>query len=114
MYQEIQKRSFDFSIRIAELVQFLRTDRLGFPMCERLLDCGIRTGLLCRWPEENSKTQRANTQLAITYVREADYIIELARVAGYMTPEQCVYIQADCKELLEKLNQLSKEEIMEE
>lgn len=102
MKDEIREKSFDFSIRIAELVQFFRTDQRGFPLCERLLGCGVETGLACR-VSAGGKQQGKKAKQAAALVMEADYIIEMAQVAGYLTQEQCVYIRADCKNLIRLL-----------
>jgi len=111
----IQERGFDFSIRIAELVQFLRTDKLDFPLCERLLSCGVETGLVSRALiqgdvncEEDTSEREINRKRALTLIMEADYIIEMAQVAGYLTKEQCVHIRTDCKTLLELLRDSAK------
>ena len=102
MKNEIRKKAFDFSIRIAELVSFLREDRRGFPLCERLLVCGVETGLACRAPAD-SKYCAKRAKQAAAFVMEADFIIEMAQVAGYLTQEQCIYIRADCSNLLKLL-----------
>ena len=103
MNKEIEERSFDFSIRIAELVQFLRTDKLGFPLCDRLLSCGVLAGLACRELGTDEKGRKKTVKEVTALVTEADYIIEMASVAGYLTMEQSVHIRADCKSLLELL-----------
>lgn len=101
MKHELQDKAFDFSIRIAELVSFLREDRKGFPLCERLLVCGVEAGLACR--TKDGKYWEKKIKQAAVYVAEADYIIEMAQVAGYMSKEQCVHIRADCRNLLDLL-----------
>ncbi|MFT4105187.1 MAG: four helix bundle protein [Lacrimispora sp.] len=102
MKNEIQERAFDFSIRIAELVSFLREDPRGFPLCERLLVCGVETGLACR-ASSDSRYPAKRAKQAAAYVMEADYIIEMAQVAGYLTQEQCIHIRADCSNLFKLL-----------
>ena len=103
MKHEIREKGFDFSIRIAELVQFLREDRKGFPLCERLLVCAVETGLACQTLMEVGKNRGKKAKQTASFVKEADYIIEMARVAGYLTPEQCFHIRADCGNLLRML-----------
>lgn len=103
MRKNIQEKGFDFSIRIAELVRFLRTDKLGFPLCERLLSCGVGAGLACRKAVSECRSSAEYAGQAAEFVTEADYIIDMARVAGYLTAEQCVHIQEDCKKLKELL-----------
>ena len=80
-------------------MQFLRTDKLGFPLCDRLLTCGVGAGLACRKAAVEERRQAAD------FVTEADYIIEMARVAGYLTAEQCIHIREDCKTLTALLAQ---------
>lgn len=103
MEKEIQERGFDFSIRIAELVQFLRADKLGFPLCDRLLNCGVQAGLVCRMPVSDSEGDSLRAKQAADLVAEAEYIIEMAQVAGYLREEQCVYIRQDCEKLAASL-----------
>lgn len=102
MKNEVQEKAFDFSIRIAELVSFLREDCKGFPLCERLLACGIETGLVCRTWEEGRHWEKKAKQAA-DLVIEADYIIEMAQVAGYLTRAQCIHIRAGCENLIRLL-----------
>jgi len=100
---EIQEKGFDFSIRIAELVQFLRSDKLGFPLSDRLLNCGVQAGLACRMLDSGSAGDAKSAKQAAELVTEAEYIIEMARVAGYLREEQCVHIRQDCKTLADSL-----------
>lgn len=102
MKHELREKGLDFSIRIAELVSFLQEDRKGFPLCERLLVCGVETGLVCRISEDGKHWEKKAKQAA-AFVMEADYIIEIAQVAGYLTSEQCVRIRADCGNLIRLL-----------
>jgi len=90
----IADKGFDFAIRIAELVHYLRDDGKGFPLCERLLDCGVSTGLACRAGKKNAAAECVN---------QADFIIEMAVKAGYLTQTQSVHIHADCAGLLKLL-----------
>ena len=94
MNLSLEKRGFDFSIRIAELVRYLREDGKGFPLCDRLLYCGVTAG---------QDIRNGRNREAAELVGEADYIIEMAVAAGYLTPRQDVHIRADCENLLEML-----------
>jgi len=90
----ITDKGVDFAVRIAELVRYLRDDGKGFPLCERLLDCGVSAGLSCRAGKKNEAAER---------VRQVDYIVEMAVKAGYLTQTQSVHIRADCDSLLKLL-----------
>ena len=96
MSKSIKEKGLDFSMRIGELVRYLRESGQGFPLCDRLLFCGVNTGLDIR---------RGKTQEAVELVEEADYIIEMAVVAGYLTQHQDKHIRADCESLLKALNE---------
>jgi hypothetical protein len=96
MRKSLKEKGLDFSMRIGELVRHLRENGQGFPLCDRLLFCGVNTGLYIR---------RGKTKEAAELIEIADYIIEMAVVAGYLTQRQDVHIRADCESLLETLNE---------
>jgi hypothetical protein len=83
-------------MRIGELVRHLRENGQGFPLCGRLLFCGVNTGLYIR---------RGKMKEAAELVEEADYIIEMAVVAGYLTQYQDKHIRADCENLLKMIEE---------
>ena len=95
MDRSLKEKGLDFSMRIGELVRYFRENSQGFPLSERLLTCGVKAGLYIR----DGKTKEA-----AELVREVDYIIEMAVVAGYLTQHQDKYIRADCENLLKELN----------
>jgi pentose-5-phosphate-3-epimerase len=95
MSVSIEKKGFDFSIRVAELVRYLREDGKSFPLCERLLFCGVNAGQFIRKGKNREATE---------LVKEADYILELAVSAGYVTKVQSEHIRSNCENLLKILN----------
>jgi len=90
----LEKKVFDFSIRVAELVKYLREDDKNFPLCERMLSCGVGAGLALRG---------GGTKEAAKLVSETDYIIEMAIIAGYMKKQQGVHIREDCESILKEV-----------
>ena len=100
MSKSLEDKGLDFSVRIGELVRYLRENGQGFPLCDRLLFCGVNTGLYIR---------RGKTKEAAELIGEADYIIEMAVVAGYLTQRQDVHIRSDCENLLKALNEKTAE-----
>ena len=44
----IEDRMYDFSVRIAEIVRYLKENESGFPLCDKLLDCVIGAGIFIR------------------------------------------------------------------
>lgn len=90
----IDESAYDFSVRIAELVRYLKEEGQEFPLSNKLLDCGVGAGLAAR---ENDRKTAAN------YIRQADYIIEMATKSGYLTETQTAPIRNECKTLLKSL-----------
>jgi len=96
MNKSLKEKGIDFSMRIGELVRYLRENGQGFPLGDRLLICSVNAGMCIR---------RGKTREAAEFVEEADYIIEMAVLAGYLTPHQDKHIRADCESLLKALNE---------
>ena len=105
MSVSFEKKGIEFSVRIAELVKYLREDGKEFQLSDRLLSCGVTVGLLMRSGKYNE---------AAKLITEADYIIEMAIVAGYLTSKQGVHIRADCENLLKQIKIKSEENYYEQ
>jgi hypothetical protein len=98
---ENARKGLEISVQCAELVRLLRTDGQNFPLRERLLYRGAAVGLCCRKMAggDDPKMRRE----AIDALEEADYIVEMAMHAGYLTPMQGDTFREDCGELLAAL-----------
>lgn len=90
---------YDFSVRVAEIVRYLKEDGGGFPLCDKLLDCGVKAGISARG---------GNREAAADYVRQADYILEMAVKSGYLTERQSLPVRKECGELLAALTKEEK------
>lgn len=95
---ELMKQAIDYSIRVAELVKFLREDGRMFPLSDVLLSCGIETGMALREPDTKGFRQAAAA------LRKADYLFEMAVSAGYLTERQSVHIRDKGRALLEAID----------
>ena len=95
---EIKDRAYDLSVRIAEAVRYLQEDGGEFPLGGKLLDCGVRAGISAR---------EGDVKAAADYVRQADYILEMAVKSGYLTERQSRPVRADCAGLLAELEKAS-------
>lgn len=91
----LTERAYDFSVRVAECVKFLKADEKHFSLSDKLLDCGLNAGLAAR----NGKQKEA-----AAFVEQADYILEMAARSGYLTEIQTKTIRADARKLLEELH----------
>ena len=90
----LEQRAYDFSVRVTECVRYLKSDRKSFPLCDKLLDCGIAAGLAVRTGKHKA---------AAEMVTQVDYILEMAARSGYLTEVQTREIRADAKKPLDEL-----------
>ncbi len=91
---EISERAYDFSVRVAELVRYLKEERKEFPLTGKLLDCGINAGLAVRAGKHKAAAES---------VTQVDYLLEMAARSGYLTEVQTRELRADAKKLLDEL-----------
>ena len=93
----LAERSYEYSVRIAELVRFFREDGNSFPLSDELLGCGVEAGMqLQKRGEENSNS-------AIAALEKIKYLISMAVNAGYLTKLQSEQILFETDELLTNL-----------
>lgn len=93
---ELSKQAQDYAMRVAELVKFLREDSKCFPLSDTLLSCAVEAGMALRAPvKDESRAAEA--------IRKADYLLEMAVCAGYLTKQQSIYISDEGRALLETL-----------
>lgn len=97
---ELTKQGYDYAIRVAELVKFLREDEKGFPLADKLLTCGVEAGMALREPDEESKGRAAEA------LKKADYLLEMTVDAGYLTERQSVHIRDEGRALLEAIEKV--------
>ena len=95
---ELHKQARDYAIRVAELVKFLREDDKAFPLADELLACGVEAGLALREPGSEEVKQASDT------LKKADYLLEMAVHAGYLTERQSVHIRDEGRALLEAVH----------
>lgn len=93
---EIQESAYDLSVRIAEAVRYLKEVGREFPLGEKLLDCGVKAGI---------STREGDLISAADYVRQADYILEMAVKSGYLSERQSLPIRGKCAGLLTALKE---------
>ena len=91
---DIADQAYDLSVRLAEIVRYLKEDGQTFPLGDKLLESGIAAGLSARegcWPT------------CAREVAQADYILEMAVRSGYLTTRQSLPVRTQCAELLAAL-----------
>lgn len=95
---ELSKQAYDYSLRIAELVRYLRESGKGFPLDEELLICGVDVGMALEQREER-KYEKASAAL-----KKAEYLIGMAVGSGYLTETESKRVLADTRMLLNQLS----------
>lgn len=95
----IQESAYDLSVRIAEIVRYLKEEGGEFPLGDKLLDCGVKAGLSAR---------EGDVKAAADYVRQADYILEMAVKSGYLSERQSLPIRTECAGLLAALEEAER------
>ncbi|MDR1132013.1 MAG: hypothetical protein LBL15_06305 [Oscillospiraceae bacterium] len=96
---DLVKAAFDYSVRVAELVKHLRSDEKGFPLSDDLLECGVNAGMFLRDPPSPDKDK------ALACLNKADYLLDMAATAGYLTERQTARIRENGQELIKMINE---------
>ena len=97
-------QSFDFAVRIVQLVKWLEQEEKAFPQARRLLECGTGLGITLRTAK--SLSDRDSLVQAIRYAEEVQFLLELMVKTEFITELQSGPLRSECKaikkELLEK------------
>lgn len=101
--EEAMNRSndaFDFAIRIAELVRYLREKPERFPLCPELLNAGVRAGMAVRDIDDlDGEAEQARSREAVKAIDEASYYLDMAVHSGYLTELEASHVVRDAAEL---------------
>lgn len=85
--------AFDYAIRIAELVRYLREKPERFPLCPELLAAGVRAGMAARDIDELAgDAERARAREAVKAIDEAVYYLNMAVHSGYLTELEASHV----------------------
>lgn len=103
----VNDKSFDFSIRIIELIKYLEEEKKPFPLCDRLLTCATGIGVFLRLVGAPGKSSVTNSKLALSWAVEMEYLLEIMVKTGYLTEIQSVPLLSDCRSLKTLLKEKS-------
>lgn len=96
--------AFDFAIRVAELVRYLREKPERFPLAAELLAAGVRAGMAARdLGELAGDAERARAREAATAIDEVRYYLDMAVHSGYLTDLEASRIRQMGADLREEL-----------
>lgn len=96
--------AFDFAIRVAELVRYLREKPERFPLAAEMLAAGVRAGMAARDLEDLADAPQASrAREAATAVDEVLYYLEMAVRSGYLTELEAARLRQMGADLREEL-----------
>lgn len=86
--------AFDYAIRIAELVRYLREKPERFPLAAEMLAAGVRAGMAARDVDDLAGSAEASrAREAATAVDETLYYLEMAVRSGYLTDLEASHVR---------------------
>ncbi|WP_405346118.1 four helix bundle protein [Ruminococcus sp.] len=96
----IERKSFDFAVRIVKLYQYLCNTKKEFILSKQLLKAG--TGIGANVAEAQQAQSKADfiskISIALKEATETKYWIKLLRATDYLTQEETESILKDCVE----------------
>ena len=106
----IKSKSYNFSLRIIKLFQFLQGEKREYVLSKQLLRSGTSIGALVREAEHaQSKADFVNKMnIALKEANETVYWLELLRDSQYISQKQADSIIPDSIELLKLLISIVK------
>ncbi len=106
----VKTKSFNFSIRIVKLFQYLQTDKKEFILSKQLLRSGTSVGALIRESEHSESKADFIHKLSIAQkeMNETLYWLELLKHTDYLTQEQFDSINNDATEVIKLITSIIK------
>ena len=96
--------AFDFAIRVAELVRYLREKPERFPLAAEMLAAGVRAGMAARDLEDLAEAAQASrAREAAAAIDEVRYYLEMAVRSGYLTELEAARVRQMGTDLREAL-----------
>ena len=106
----IKVKSFEFTLRIVKLYQYLIEQKKEFVLSKQLLRSGTAVGALIRESEhaESKADFIHKLSIALKEANEAGYWIELLYKSNYIDEKSSLSIQTDTTELIKLLTAIIK------
>ena len=95
--KDLVAKSFDFSIRIVELANYLAEEHKQYPLIGRLVECGTGIGICLRLSNESAKNLQDSYAHAYRLLLETEYLLELLAKTGFVSELQTRPILTDCR-----------------
>ena len=110
MERIVQKKSFQFAVRIVKLCKFLREEQKEFIMTKQLLRSGTSIGAnIAEAQQAQSKSDFVHKmRIALKEATETNYWIRLLHATDYLNDKEKESIIHDCSELEKMLTVIIK------
>ena len=101
----LKDKSYEFAIRIVKLSQYLQREKKEFVLSKQVLRSGTAIGALIREAEfGQSKADFASKMsISLKEANETDYWLSLLKDTDFISEDQFMRLQSDCKELIAML-----------
>ena len=106
----IQMKSYNFSIRIVKLYQYLIKEHKEYTLAKQLIRCGTSIGANVEEASGGQSKRDFLSKLSIAYkeARETRYWLRILKDTGYINNNMFVSLYNDCEELLKILSKIQK------
>ncbi len=105
MDNPLKDKSYQFAIRIVKLSQFLQQDKKEFVLSKQVLRSGTAIGALIREAEfgQSKADFTSKMSIALKEANETEYWLSLLMDTDFITENQFMSLQPNCKELIAML-----------
>ena len=110
MERIVQKKSFQFAVRIVKLCKYLREEQNEYILTKQILRSGTSIGAnIAEAQQAQSKSDFAHKMsIALKEASETDYWIRLLHATDYLSDKEKDSILLDCAELIKMLTAIVK------
>jgi len=104
----IQKKSYDFSIRIVKLYQYLVKEHKEYSLAKQVLRCGTSIGANVEEATGGQSKKDFLSKLSIAYkeARETRYWLRILKDTDYINDNVFNSLFYDCEELLKIISKI--------
>ena len=101
----LKEKSYQFAIQIVKLSQHLQQDKKEFVLSRQLLRSGTAVGALIREAEFGQSRADFTNKMSISLkeANETEYWLSLLKDTDFISENQFVSLQSDCRELIAML-----------
>ena len=98
----LKDKSYEFAICIVKLSQYLQRDKKEFVLSKQVLRSGTAVGALIREAEFGQSRADFTSKMSISLkeANETEYWLSLLKDTDFITEDQFMSLQSDCKEFI--------------